>query len=145
MKAKNNNLHIVWIAFSELNDWFSQLGGAARDRNFYDSDLGVLIVVLLRAKLQEKARWDDIIASKGHSLKKPYDEASMLIPGELIDHAGSVLESVLACLDKVDCESDSEKQDLLVSVAHKIDFWLGKEAPTRWREVMSIIEPVNTR
>ena len=144
MKAKNNNLHIVWIAFSELNDWFSQLGGAARYRNFYDSDLGVLMIVLLRAKLHDRARWDDIIASKGHSLKKPYDEASMLIPGELIDHAGSVLESVLACLDKVDCESGSEKQGLLIGVAQKIESGFGKDLPTIWREVISIIEPVNT-
>ena len=144
MKAKDNNLQIVWIAISELNDWFSQLGGAARDRNFYDSDLGVLMIVLLRAKLHDRARWDDIIASKGHSLKNPYDDASMLIPGELIDHAGSGLVSVLASLDKVDCESDLEKHDLLISTIYKIDSWLGKETPTRWREVMSIIEPVNT-
>ena len=68
----------------------------------------------------------------------------MLIPGELIDHAGSVLESVLACLDKVDCESDSEKQGLLTGVAQKIESGFGKDLPTIWREVMSIIEPVNT-
>jgi hypothetical protein len=71
MKAKNNNLHIVWIAISELNDWFSRLGGAASYRNFCDSDLGLLMVVLLRAKLHDNPRWNDIIASKGHSLKKP--------------------------------------------------------------------------
>ena len=144
MKAKDNNLQIVWIAISELNDWFSRLGGAARYRNFCDSDLGLVMVVLLRAKLHDKPRWNDIIASKGHSLKKPYDEAAMLIPGELIGNAGSALESVLASLDKVDCESDLEKHDLLISTIYKIDSWLGKETPTRWREVMSIIEPVNT-
>jgi hypothetical protein len=56
MKAKNNNRHIVWIASSELNDWFSRLGGFARYRNFCDSDLGLLTVVLLRAKLHDQTR-----------------------------------------------------------------------------------------
>ena len=144
MQSKNENAHEIWLALGDLGDWFSRLGGAARYRSFQNSDLGILMVVLLRAKLNDKPRWDEISASQGHSLQKPHDEAATLIPRQLIENAGKVLESVVARLDKLEFKSDSEKQELLRDFARYIDSRLGEDVPTSWRRVMNIVEPLHT-